>query len=148
MIPFRGRLGFEQYYKVTVWIGWWGLKEFEEFTDVEHMQLLKHCQTRWLSPQRAVTRIMLQYPALQAYFASHDEVERPRRMKRTHARLHAMPRSLIFLLLDFIQPSLNELNTLFQVDNLSACHECWWQLLYIYNMCVHSLLLTVPLLQL
>ena len=65
------------------------LKEFEEFTDIEHMQLLKHCQTRWLSLQRAVTRILLQYPALLAYFASHDEVERPGRMKRTHAWLHA-----------------------------------------------------------
>ena len=36
------------------------LKGFEEFTDVEHMQLLKHCPTLWLSPQRAVTRILLQ----------------------------------------------------------------------------------------
>ena len=65
------------------------LKGFEEFTDIEHMQLLKHCPTRWLSPQRAVTRILLQYPALLAYFASHDEAERPGRMKRTYAWLHA-----------------------------------------------------------
>ena len=61
------------------------LKEFEEFTDVEHMQLLKHRPTRWLSLQRAVTRILLQYPALLAYFASHGEVEKPGRVKRTHA---------------------------------------------------------------
>ena len=61
------------------------LKEFEEFTDVEHMQPLKHCPTRWLSLQRAVTRILLQYPALLAYFASHGEVEKPGRVKRTNA---------------------------------------------------------------
>jgi len=57
------------------------LKEFEVFTDVEHMQVLKHCPTRQFS-LRVVGRVLSQYPALMAYFTSHDDVEKAGRVKR------------------------------------------------------------------
>jgi len=58
------------------------LKEFKVFTNVEHMQVLKHCPTRWLSLQCIVDRVLIQYPGLVAYFTSHDDVEKTGRVKR------------------------------------------------------------------
>ena len=48
------------------------LDDFQEFADVNHLEIIKHCQTQWLSLQRVVERVVNQYPALSAYFASVD----------------------------------------------------------------------------
>ena len=49
---------------------------------------MKHCQTRWLSLLRVIERVLHQYPALAAYFASHEDGEN-HRVKRVVDRLAA-----------------------------------------------------------
>ena len=41
-------------------------QEFQEFANVEELEILKHCQTRWLSLLRVIERVLHQYPALAA----------------------------------------------------------------------------------
>ncbi|KAF7200794.1 transcript variant X1 [Nothobranchius furzeri] len=51
-------------------------KEFVDFTDSDHLQLLRYCSDRRLSLLTCVQRELNQWDALQAYFNSHEEVER------------------------------------------------------------------------
>ena len=90
------------------------LHEFQEFADVEHLEIIKHCQTRWLSLQRVVERVVNQYPALSAYFASVDGGDTVR-LKRLVAYFKDPYSKLIRLFLQFILPILTEFNKLFQV---------------------------------
>ena len=55
--------------------------EFQEFTDTPNEVITKHVSTRWLSMQRCVDRILSQWDALQSYFSSIHEAERPGRAK-------------------------------------------------------------------
>ena len=90
-------------------------REFQEFADVDELELLKHCQTRWLSLLRVIERMLNQYPALTAYFASHEDGETPGRVKRVVDRLAAPTTKLTLLFLGFILPVLMDFNKLFQV---------------------------------
>ena len=36
--------------------------EFEDFTDIEHLGILKHCPTRWLSKYESDAAILALYP--------------------------------------------------------------------------------------
>ena len=54
-------------------------REFLVFCDVEPLKILKHAST--LSLERCVNRFLQQWPALLSYFQSHDDVERPGRIK-------------------------------------------------------------------
>ena len=40
----------------------------EDFEDIAPMRILKHCTTRWLSLQRATSRLLDLWPALESYF--------------------------------------------------------------------------------
>ena len=91
-------------------------KEFEEFTDTEPMKILKHCSTRWLSLSRCVRRTLLQWPALQSYFSSHEESEKPGRVKRCADGLSNPEMKLYFQFLEFIMVPMTEFNTLFQSE--------------------------------
>ena len=91
-------------------------KEYEEFTGVDHAKILKHCETRWLSLERCVNRTLQQWPALKSYFLSHDDVEKPGRVKRIAEHLDSAEMKLYFHFLTFILEPLNEFNTLFQAD--------------------------------
>ncbi|CAC5405763.1 unnamed protein product [Mytilus coruscus] len=57
-------------------------KEFLEFTDTEPSKIIKHSSTRWLSLEKCVGRLLHHWSALTSYFNSHDEVEKPGRIKR------------------------------------------------------------------
>lgn len=90
-------------------------REFQEFANVEELELLKHCQTRWLSLLRVIERVLGQSPALAAYFASHEDGEKPGRVKRVVDRLINPTTKLTLLFLGFILPVLMDFNKLFQV---------------------------------
>lgn len=46
------------------------LSEYCSFCDINYRKILKHVNTRWLSLERAVTRVLQQYDALKSYFLS------------------------------------------------------------------------------
>ena len=48
------------------------LQGYAEFCDQEYRDILKHINVRWLSLERAVERILLQYFSLRAYFLSEN----------------------------------------------------------------------------
>ena len=43
-------------------------REFQEFIGAKELKIIKHCKTRWLSLDKAVKRVLQQWPALHAYF--------------------------------------------------------------------------------
>ena len=48
------------------------LAEFYSFCDVDYRKIVKHVNTgRWLSLERAVTRVLQQFPGLKSYFLSN-----------------------------------------------------------------------------
>jgi hypothetical protein len=51
------------------------LKSFFEFVDLQYRDLLRHVTTRWLSLLPALDRLLLNWPALRAYFVSQGEEE-------------------------------------------------------------------------
>jgi hypothetical protein len=85
---------------------------------VEPTKILKHCDTRWLSLQKCVKRTLEQWPALKSYFVSHDDVEKPGRVKRVAGYLENPEMKLYFHFLEYILEPLNEFNTLFQVKRM------------------------------
>ena len=56
-------------------------REFQDFTGVDFQKILKHCSTRWLSLLKCIQRILGQWPALQSYFSSHEDVEKKGHVK-------------------------------------------------------------------
>ena len=48
------------------------LQGYAEFCDQEYRDILKHINVRWLSLERAVERILLQYSSLSGYFLSEN----------------------------------------------------------------------------
>ncbi|XP_060556756.1 uncharacterized protein LOC132717332 [Ruditapes philippinarum] len=93
------------------------LQDFREFTDTTTYKLVRHCSTRWLSLQTCVDRYLQQWPALEAYFTSHDDAEkRGSRVFRVVECLQDPLLALIFRFLSFILVPLNDFNTTFQVN--------------------------------
>ena len=92
------------------------LKEFQAYTKVEHMQVLKHCQTHWLSILRIVQRVLIQYPALVVYFINHDGLETAGKVKHAMQRLKDPLTKLTLIFLNFILPVMNDFNKLFQAN--------------------------------
>jgi hypothetical protein len=91
-------------------------KKFLEFTDTQPLKIVKHCSTRWLSLQKCVGRLLHHWPALTSYFQSHNDVEKPGRVKRTAELLSDTKMKLTYPFLDYILVPLNEFNTTFQVS--------------------------------
>lgn len=58
-------------------------REFQEFTGTTELKIVKHCQTRWLSLERSVKRVLVQWDALYAYFDKEAEANRAARVKRS-----------------------------------------------------------------
>ena len=49
------------------------LSEYCTFCDVNYREIVKHVNTRWLSLERAVGRVLQQYDALKSYCISEDD---------------------------------------------------------------------------
>ena len=90
--------------------------EFLEFCDVAPLKILKHASTRWLSLEKCINRFLQQWPALLSYFESHEDRERPGRVKRCADYLASVEMKAYFRFLSFILEPLNAFNTIFQTD--------------------------------
>ena len=53
------------------------LQEYAAFCDTEYKAVLKHCESRWLSPRRAIVRMLDIWDCLCSYFCSHADVDKP-----------------------------------------------------------------------
>ncbi|GFO33333.1 connexin 27.5 [Plakobranchus ocellatus] len=91
-------------------------KEFQDFIEVEEEKILKHCPTRWLSLEKVGNRTLSQLPALKSYFASHEDVEKPGKVKSIHERLQDPMTELVLRFMKYILPIINNFNTVFQAD--------------------------------
>lgn len=77
-------------------------KTFLAFTDTDPAKLITHCSTRWLYLEKCVNRFLQQWPALKSYFNSHDDVEKPGRVKRCAEFLNNEDLHIYYMFLDFI----------------------------------------------
>ncbi|KAL5012296.1 hypothetical protein ScPMuIL_010847 [Solemya velum] len=91
-------------------------KEFQEFTDTVPEKILKHATTRWLSLEKCIQRTLTQWPALQSYFSSNADAEKPGKVKLMRDFFESHEARLYCLFLEFILAPLNEFNILFQAD--------------------------------
>ncbi|XP_053089559.1 uncharacterized protein LOC117597029 [Pangasianodon hypophthalmus] len=78
-------------------------KEFVEFTDSDNLKLLRYCSTRWLSLLTCIQRVLNQWAALQAYFDSHEEVERNAKVRDLASHLRD-PVMKTYFMLNLILP--------------------------------------------
>ena len=93
-----------------------GIKEFQEFVGIEPLKVIKHCQTRWLSLERAVTRVLYQWDALHAYFDREVETDSSSRVQRLNEKLKNPLYKLVLNFLEFALDSLCKFNATFQLD--------------------------------
>ena len=91
-------------------------REFLEFCDVAPLKILKHANTHWLSLDKCINRFLQQWSALLSYFESHEDRERPGRVKRCADYLASVEMKAYFMFLSFILEPLNAFNTIFQTD--------------------------------
>ena len=96
--------------------------EFQEFTDTPNEVIMKHVSTRWLSMQRCVDRILSQWDALQSYFSSIREAERPGRAKRCKDAYSSEGMKLYYKFLSYALVRLNSFNVLFQSEGYITIH--------------------------
>ena len=73
-------------------------RDFQVFTGVKELKLLKHCKTRWLSLENAVQRALQQWPALQSYFDSVSETDHSARVNQ---HLQSPLTRLVLVFLEF-----------------------------------------------
>ncbi|XP_061838153.1 zinc finger protein 862-like isoform X1 [Nerophis lumbriciformis] len=93
-------------------------KEFVEFTDSETLKILRYCATRWLSLLTCINRVLNQWDALQAYFVSHDDVEKPCKVKMLAKHLTSKKTKFFFLFLSQALKPLAEFNVMFQAEGV------------------------------
>ncbi|XP_061738203.1 uncharacterized protein LOC133539903 [Nerophis ophidion] len=93
-------------------------KEFVEFTDSETLKLLRYCATSWLSLLTCINRVLNQWDALQAYFASHQDVEKPGKVKTLAEHLTSKKTKFFFLFLSQALKPLAEFNVMFQAEGV------------------------------
>ena len=96
--------------------------EFQEFTDTPHEVITKHVTTRWLSLERSVNRILSQWDALQSYFSSIKEAERPGRAMRCKEKYNSQSMKMYFKFLSYALARLNTFNLLFQREGCAIYH--------------------------
>ena len=88
---------------------------FCKFTDIEPMRLLKPAQTRWLSLEGCVSRVLAQWENLVAFFNSSSD----KQAKSIKKRLTPQNR-LYLMFLDSTLPLFNRFDKMFQVNG-NAC---------------------------
>ena len=96
--------------------------EFQEFTNTPHEVITKHVTTRWLSLEKSVNRILSQWDALQSYFSSIKEAERPGRAKCCKDKYNSQSMKLYFKFLSYALTRLNTFNLLFQREGCGIYH--------------------------
>ncbi|XP_061885006.1 uncharacterized protein LOC133635755 [Entelurus aequoreus] len=94
------------------------VKEFMEFTDSETLELLRYCATSWLSLLTCINQVLNQWDALQAYFASHEDVEKPGKVKMLAEHLTNKKTKFFFLFLSQALKPLADFNVMFQTEGV------------------------------
>ena len=84
-------------------------KQFQEFVEAEPHKLLSLAQTRWLSLESCVTRILEQWHALQLYFTSFVAEKRDPSYT-TESILRALNNKYLKAQLEFLSTQLHRLN--------------------------------------
>lgn len=87
--------------------------EFQHFTDTQPHRLLRPCQTRWLSLNQCVQRILEQWNALEVYLQTCSD-DRLLQTERLVSRLQNPHFKLFFYFLSFVLPKFTNFNLLFQ----------------------------------
>jgi hypothetical protein len=87
------------------------LKEFQQFCDLKSQKILHPCQTRWLSLQAVVKRILEQWEVLKLFFTSEVNANNKNEAAEIiFNRMHDVFSKLYLQFLDFILPYLTDLN--------------------------------------
>ena len=98
--------------------------QFQEFVEVQPHKLLKLSQTRWLSLESCVTRILEQWEALRLYFTAFvAEGKDP--SYTTESILKGLSNKYVLAQLEFLSAQLrrlNEFNTMFQTTKPMLHH--------------------------
>ena len=91
-------------------------QKFQLFADVEPYQILKRCQTRWLSLHSCVQRLIEQWNALVSVFSNTDNFLSSQNIL---SQLQNPICKLYFHFLNFVLPKFTELNLVFQSSKMS-----------------------------
>lgn len=89
-------------------------EKFQHFVQVEPHKILKPAQTRWLSLQMCVSRILEQWDALELFFADAAERERLVAAENVASTLKNPIVKLYFQFLDYVLLVFTKFNRLFQ----------------------------------
>ncbi|XP_034536243.1 uncharacterized protein LOC117810492 [Notolabrus celidotus] len=93
-------------------------KDFVDFTDSDHLKLLRYCSTRWLSLLTCIQRVLNQWDALKAYFTSHEEVEKSAKVRNLANHLCDPIVKTYFKFLSAALKPLSEFNIAFQSEGV------------------------------
>lgn len=89
-------------------------KEFQSFCDVKPHKLLHVAQTRWLSLQMAVNRVVEQWQPLTLYFSQKHLEDRLSASSAIYEALQDPSVLMYFTFLTFILPKFTKMNLMFQ----------------------------------
>ncbi|XP_060125482.1 uncharacterized protein LOC118081165 isoform X3 [Zootoca vivipara] len=89
-------------------------KDFVDFTDSYHLELLRDCSTRWLSLLTCIQRVLNQWDALKAYFDSLEEVEKCAKLRDLAGHLGDPVMKIYFFFLAAALKPFSEFNIAFQ----------------------------------
>lgn len=91
-------------------------KRWQHFTGTEPHKLLKPAQTRWLSLEQCVRRVLEQWSALESYFKNSAENDRLVSSQNIYNALRNPIIKLYFQFLGFVLPKFTRFNKLFQSE--------------------------------
>lgn len=94
------------------------LKQFQLFMDLKPKKILHPSQTRWLSLEAVVNRILEQREALRLYFNDTYLDQKLLSTEQIYNSLNDKFIKLYFLFLSWILPKFNEFNKYFQTQNV------------------------------
>ena len=97
-------------------------KSFCDFVSINYKAILSHVETRWLSLLRVISRVLELWPALVSYFHSHDDAEKPGRVRTIKNQL-CDETKLYLLFLNFLLPTINAFNVAFQATTHTTIHR-------------------------
>nr|XP_034963326.1 uncharacterized protein LOC118081165 isoform X1 [Zootoca vivipara] len=93
-------------------------KDFVDFTDSDHLELLRDCSTRWLSLLTCIQRVLNQWDALKAYFDSLEEVEKCAKLRDLAGHLGDPVMKIYFFFLAAALKPFSEFNIAFQSEEV------------------------------
>lgn len=99
------------------------LQEYAEFCSTEFKVILKHCETRWLSLRQAINRTLQMWEPLVSYFTSHDDVEKPGKVKTIFKLLNNPTTKLWLLFLSNVLEVFDRFNKFFQSSSIATIHK-------------------------